>query len=77
MKQNVLPFPSSLSTQMRPADHLHEALANGKPEARASVAPRHGSVGLGEGLEETFLARRARCRFRCRLTANSKQASLS
>ena len=38
-----------------PAHHLHEALADGKPEARAAEAPRHGGVGLGEGLEETLL----------------------
>ena len=41
-----------------PAHHLHEALADGKPEARASETPRHGSIGLGEGLEETLQAGR-------------------
>ncbi len=38
-----------------PAHQLHEALADGKPKARTSETPRHGSVGLGEGLEEMLL----------------------
>ena len=41
-----------------PAHHLHEALADGESEARASKTPRHGSIGLGEGLEETIQAGR-------------------
>ena len=56
MKRNVLPFAHLAFDPDAPAHHLHEALADGKPEARASETPRHGSVGLGEGLEEMLQA---------------------
>ena len=35
-----------------PAHQLHQTLPDGEPQAGAAETPRHGSVGLGEGLEE-------------------------
>ena len=57
VKWNVLPRPTSLSTQIRPPIMLHQALADGKPQAGAAEPPGHRGIGLGEGLEEPLQVR--------------------
>ena len=55
VKWKVLPRPSVLSTQMRPAHHFHQPLRNRQAETRAAVAARGGTIGLGEGVKDVGL----------------------
>ena len=66
VKWNVLPRPTSLSTQSCPPISSTSRCAIARPEAGAAVPARRRAVGLREGLEDLLAASRAGCRCRCR-----------
>ena len=58
VKENVLPLPGSLSTQIVPPIISTRLLQMDSPRPRASETPGRGGIGLGEGLKEMLQSRR-------------------
>ena len=55
VKWNVLPRPTSLSTQMSPAHQAHQLRGNRQSQSGAAESPRGRAIGLAERLEDVLL----------------------